>query len=273
MRVTVLGSGSDGNATLVECGATRILVDAGFSGRSIERRLEAVDVAPESLQAIVVTHEHRDHTRGAGVLARRFGTPLLLTRNTREACTKLFRGDESIGYYEPTRAFTIGDLEIQPFLTAHDAVDPVAITLRDPSRGHKLGIATDLGRPTASVKHALADCHLLILEANHDEAMLRQGPYPWSVKQRIASSHGHLSNRAAAEFARDLTHPGLGGVVLAHLSERCNDAGLASDVVGRALEDADYRGTLRVARQDIPIEPVEIARIRRAVAPPQLSLL
>ncbi|HUH11465.1 MAG TPA: MBL fold metallo-hydrolase, partial [Longimicrobiales bacterium] len=192
MRVTILGSGSEGNATLVEAGGLRILVDAGFSGRSLARRLAAAEVAPESLTAIVVTHEHGDHTRGMGVLARRFGIPLYLTAVTAHACRKLLSGDEDVRTYRPTEAFRIGALEIQPFLTAHDAADPVAVSVTDVEGGDKLGIATDLGRPTAAVRHALSGCHLLVLEANHDEVMLRSGPYPWSVKARIGSSHGHL---------------------------------------------------------------------------------
>src|SRR5690606_2098979 len=184
VKVTVLGSGSAGNATLVEAGGTRLLVDAGFSGRDRERRMLAVDVDPESLDGIVITHEHGDHTRGMGVLARRHGIPLYLTPVTRRACQSLLTGDERIVPYRSGEPFRVGALEVRPFLTVHDAVDPVAVAVRDVATGLKLGIATDMGRPTASVRHALSDCHLLVLEANHDEVMLRDGPYPWSVKQR-----------------------------------------------------------------------------------------
>ncbi|HEX6940182.1 MAG TPA: MBL fold metallo-hydrolase, partial [Longimicrobiales bacterium] len=242
MKITVLGSGSGGNSTLVEADGTRILVDAGFTGRDLERRLEAVGVDPASLAGIVITHDHGDHTRGMGILARRFGLPLYLTPITRLACSKLLNGKERIVEYASATPFRIGPFEVRPFLTVHDAADPVAVTLRHVESGLKLGIATDLGRPTAAVRHALAGCDVLVLEANHDEAMLWNGPYPWSVKQRIASSHGHLSNRAAAELARELHHPGLGAVVLAHLSDHCNDAVLARDVVGHALERMGFTG-------------------------------
>lgn len=272
VRITVLGSGSSGNATLVEVAGARVLIDAGFSGRDLERRLRAVDVDADGIAAIIVTHDHGDHTRGAGVLARRFGIPLYITDVTRRACAKLFTGAETVRSYEALRPFRIGALQVEPFLTAHDAVDPVAVTLRDVDAGHKLGIATDLGRPTAAVRHALAACHFLVLEANHDDAMLRSGPYPWSVKQRIASSHGHLSNRAAAELARELHHPELAGVVLAHLSEHCNDGLLARDTVGSTLERAGYRGPIAVAAQDEPLEPLEVAVLRRQAAPEQLTL-
>jgi phosphoribosyl 1,2-cyclic phosphodiesterase len=150
----------------------------------------------------------------------------------------------------------------------------VAITLRHVETGSSMGIATDLGRPTAAVRASLAGCHMLVLEANHDDALLWAGPYPWSVKQRIASSHGHLSNRASAQLARELHHPGLVAIALAHLSEHCNDAGLALDVVARALDRLSYRGRLQVAEQDRPLDPVDVNALRRrARHVEQLSLL
>ncbi len=273
MRVTVLGSGSTGNATLVEADGVRILVDAGFSGRDLERRLRSIEVEPETLTAIVVTHEHGDHTRGMGVLARRFALPLYLTEKTRVACRRLLRGDERVHAYSGMRAFEIGPFRVQPFLTVHDAIDPIAITVSHTPSGLKMGVATDLGRPTAAVRHSLSECDLLVLEANHDEAMLWAGPYPWSVKQRIASSHGHLSNRASAELARELLHQRLAGVVLAHLSEHCNHGSLAEEVVGLALEAAGFRGYLTVAPQERPLEPVDVADLRRRSGPEQLALL
>lgn len=273
MRVTVLGSGSTGNSTLVEADGTRILVDAGFSGRDLERRLRVAGVEPESLAGIVITHEHGDHTRGMGVLARRFGLTLYITRPTQRACARLLRGTESLHAYTGTRAFRIGPLEVQPFLTVHDAIDPIAVTVLHRRTGLKLGVATDLGRPTAAVRASLAACDLLVLEANHDEVMLWNGPYPWSVKQRIASSHGHLSNRASAELARELHHGDLAAVVLAHLSDKCNDGDLARDTVGSALEAAHYSGPLHVARQDEPLEPMDLVELRRRRQPHQLPLL
>ena len=273
MRVTVLGSGSKGNAILVEAGEARVLVDAGFSGKDLARRMRAVDVDPDSVTAIVITHDHGDHTRGMGVFARRHGTPLHLTPRTRAACKKLLRGGENVVEYDSARPFRIGEIEIRPFLTVHDAVDPVAVTLTDTRTGAKLGVATDLGRPTTAVRAALARSHVLVLEANHDDAALWNGPYPWSVKQRIASSHGHLSNRASAELATELLHEGLAGVVLAHLSDSCNEPEAAHDVVGRALDDVGYRGTLEVAPQDDPLPPIDVESLRRRTAPAQLSLL
>lgn len=270
MRVTVLGSGSGGNATLVEAGSFRVLVDAGFSGRDLERRLRSVGADPETLAAIVITHEHSDHTRGMGVLARRFRIPLHLTDRTRVACAKLLGGGEEVRTYRPATPFRVGPFEVRPFLTVHDAADPVAVTVAHPESGCRLGVATDLGRPTAAVRAELAACHMLVLEANHDEPMLWSGPYPWSVKQRIASSHGHLSNEAAAELAVELHHAELAHVVLAHLSTHCNHGNLAREVVGGALERAGYRGALEVAGQQEAMTPVDLVDARRRLAPAQL---
>jgi phosphoribosyl 1,2-cyclic phosphodiesterase len=273
VRVTVLGSGSIGNATLVEADGTALLVDAGFSGRDLEQRMRDVGAEPERLAGIIITHDHGDHTRGMGVLARRFDIPLFLTRRTAEACQALLTGEEHVHEYASSGRFRVGALEVDAFLTVHDAADPVAVTVRHPDTGSKVGIATDLGRPTAAVRAALARCHVLVLEANHDDAMLWRGPYPWSVKQRIASSHGHLSNRAAAGLARELHHSGLMAVVLAHLSQHCNDAGLARHEVGRVLDRQGWRGQLVVAGQDRPIHPIDVHALRRHRGAEQLDLL
>lgn len=274
MIVTVLGSGSEGNATLVESDGVSILVDAGFSGRDLEQRIESVGVSVSSLAGIVISHDHGDHTRGMGILARRFGVPLYLTQKTHLACKALLSGKEKIEYYASMQRFMIGPFEVQPFLTVHDAADPVAIAIEHKPSGSRLGIATDLGRPTASVRASLRNCHVLVLEANHDEAMLWNGPYPWSVKQRIASSHGHLSNRAAADLVKELHHPGLGAVILAHLSVHCNSAGMALQMPEKVLDRLAFKGTLQVAPQDKPMEPIDVAALRRKyVRAEQLSLL
>jgi phosphoribosyl 1,2-cyclic phosphodiesterase len=273
VRLAVLGSGSAGNATLVEANGTRILIDAGFSGRDLARRLEAVSVEPDGLQGIVVTHDHGDHTRGMGVFARRHGTPLFLTAPTRSACSGLLRGREAIVEYRPGHPFRVGAIEVEPFLTVHDAADPVGVALVDHESGTRLGMATDLGRPTAQIRHALSACDVLILEANHDDLMLQGAPYPWSVKARIRSSHGHLSNAAAARFAVELLHPRLMAVILAHLSAEANHPELARDVVGRALRDAGWRGLLEVATQDRPTMMIDVEELRRRAGPVQLSLL
>lgn len=272
MQVTVLGSGSRGNAILVETDGVRLLVDAGFSGRDLERRLAAAGVDPASITALLITHDHTDHTQGMGVAARRWGIPLYLTDRTRNACRSLLKGTEEIRPYTSADAVEIGGLTVTPFLTTHDAVDPVAVTVTETATGDKLGIATDLGRATAPVRHALQRCHLLVLESNHDELMLRESPYPWSVKARIGGSHGHLSNRASAELARELYHDELCAVVLAHLSENANHPALAHEVVGDALERLRYTGSLTVAPQERPLETIDVTRLRSLRLPAQTSL-
>ncbi len=273
MKVTVLGSGSRGNSVLVESGGVRLMVDAGFSGRDMERRLAAVEVPPESLSALLITHDHSDHTRGMGVFARRWGIPLYMTEPTRAACAKLLDGTEEVRRYGSTEPVEIEGLVVAPFLTVHDAVDPVAVTVTERSTGQKLGIATDLGRATTSVRAALQGCDLLILESNHDPILLRESHYPWSVKSRISGPHGHLSNRAAAELATELHHRGLGAVVLAHLSEAANDPEIARDTVGLALSRLRFRGPVQVASQETPLEPIDVDAMQEARKPPQLSLL
>ncbi len=252
MRVASLGSGSRGNALYVEEADTRVLVDAGFSGAQLARRLEALDVEPSTIDAVVVTHDHRDHTAGAGVAARRWGWPLFMSPATRTACASLLRGGEEVRTFEAGSCFQVGALRVTSFLTCHDAADPLAVTVTGAESGLKLGVATDLGRPTTAVRAALAGCHFLVLEANHDEVLLREGPYPWAIKERIGGSRGHLSNRMAAELATELLHPALCGILLAHLSRECNDPDRARGAVAGALRARGWKGALHVADQDRP---------------------
>lgn len=274
MRVATLGSGSRGNSVFVECGETRFLVDAGFSGSEIARRLELLDVPPESIQAIVVTHEHRDHTAGIGIAARRWNWPLYLTSATETACAPLLKGSETLLRYQGDVPFDLGDARIHPSSTCHDAADPVALTITDSVRGLKVGVATDLGRATTPVREALAGCHFVVLESNHDEIMLRESPYPWSVKQRIGGSRGHLSNRLAADLAVDLLHPALGGVLLAHLSHECNAPDTARRTARQRLAQRGFRGVVDVARQDGPSPLYDVAALVDLVrnGGPQLQL-
>jgi phosphoribosyl 1,2-cyclic phosphodiesterase len=274
VKVIVLGSGSEGNATLIYANGVSLLIDAGFSGRDLERRLEECGVPTSSLAGVVITHDHGDHTRGMGIIARRFSVPLYLTDRTRYACRDLLHGQEEVCSYRSSQPFRIGPFDVEPFLTVHDAADPVAIAVTHRESGSRMGIATDLGRPTAAVRARLAGCHVLILEANHDEAMLWNSAYPWSVKQRIASSHGHLSNRASAELVRELNHAGLCAIVLAHISQQANDHGLARAVVEQTLMRIRYKGVLEVAKQQEPLPALDVAELRKKHAAwEQLSLL
>ena len=274
MKVIVLGSGSEGNATLVHAEGVSLLIDAGFSGRDLERRLEECTIPTDTLAGIVITHDHGDHTRGMGIVARRFNVPIYLTERTRFACRDLLTGKEDVRPYRSSVTFRIGPFEVEPFLTVHDAADPVAIAVTHVASGSRMGIATDLGRPTAAVRARLAGSHVLVLEANHDEAMLWNSAYPWSVKQRIAGSHGHLSNRASADLVRELNHAGLCAIVLAHISQQANDHALARAVVEQTLSRIRYQGLLEVAKQDTPLPTLDIIELRKKHAAwEQLSLL
>jgi len=272
MKIAVLGSGSRGNATLLASGETAILIDAGLSARQIEGRLETVGFSAAGVTAIVVTHDHRDHTQGMGVFARRHGTPLYVTEATRHATLSLLRGTERVHTYRPGYRFAVGEFFVEPFVTSHDAVDPVAVAVTG-ACGTRVGIATDLGRPTAGIRHALAGCDFLVLEANHDEGLLRSGPYPSSVQARIAGSHGHLSNRAAASFALELLHPRLSGIFLAHLSSDCNRPDLARKVVMGTLRKAGWNGFMGVAGQNAPTPLIDIRELRVYREAGQLSFL
>ena len=272
VRFSVLGSGSGGNSTLVAAGSTRVLVDAGFSGRELVKRLAVVGVAPEELAAVLVTHEHGDHVRGAGVLARAHGTRLLMTAGTRRACAKLLRGTEDVGTYRPGRPFVVGDVRVEPFVTTHDAADPAAFALVDQTSGLRLGVATDLGRPTVQVKYALRGCDGLIVESNYDEVRLWSAGYPAAVKARIASSHGHMSNQTAAGFVGEVFGPRLSAVVLAHLSEESNTPALARSTMNSALQSKGYQGLVEVATADEPTGWFDLAELRSRVESVQLSL-
>ena len=272
MRFSVLGSGSGGNAILVCGGETRMLVDAGLSGRETARRLAACEVDPQEISAIVITHEHGDHTRGAGVLARRYGVPLLMTKPTRRACSKLLRGTETVVPYRAGYPVTHGDLLIEPVVTVHDAANPVALAVTDQTAGLRLGIATDMGRVRVQVKHALRGCDGLIVESNHDRVMLSAARYPAAVRARIASSHGHLSNQAAARLVGELMSSRLTAVVLAHLSEESNTPDLARSIMAAELDKKAFSGLLAVAGPAEPTPMIDLAKLRDRLAAPQLQL-
>ncbi|MBT8479211.1 MAG: MBL fold metallo-hydrolase, partial [Gemmatimonadetes bacterium] len=198
---------------------------------------------------------------GVGIAARRWHWPLYLTPATERACLSLLRGVETVRHYEGEVPFELGEVRIHPSSTCHDAADPVALTILDPDSGLKLGVATDLGRATTPVRNALAGCNFVVLESNHDEIMLRESPYPWSVKQRIGGSRGHLSNRLAADLAADLLHPALGGFLLAHLSDECNAPSAAMQQARKRLARKGYRGMVDVAPQDRPSPLYDVAAL------------
>ncbi|MCJ8501160.1 MBL fold metallo-hydrolase [Desulfatitalea alkaliphila] len=257
LSVCVLASGSKGNAIHVSDGRTAILVDAGLSGIEIQRRMAAADLSIADLSAIVVSHEHSDHVRGVGVLARRYGLPVHLSPGTEEAARGAIGHIPEISHFRIGRRFAIGDLRIHPFATSHDARDPGGFTIA--VNGCKIGIATDLGIATGMVRQHLAGCALLVIEANHDPRMLLEGPYPWPLKQRIKGRDGHLSNQDAGRLLTELAHDALRHVILAHLSEINNTPDKARATVERTLETVACRFRLHVARQDCCSEVLTVA--------------
>lgn len=247
ISICPLASGSKGNSLFVSWSNNSILIDAGLSGIEIERRLESKKLSPESLTAIIVTHEHSDHIRGVGILSRRYNIPVYINKNTYKAASNLGKL-AGLELFECGSSFKIDSLKIAPFTISHDAVDPVGFTLEYKSK--KIGIATDLGIATNLVKEHLKNCSFLYLEANHDPDMLINGPYPWHLKQRIKGRQGHLSNMDSKELLEELNNKDLKHVTLAHLSEENNTPEKAYNAAQAALNSSDI--TIEVAMPHKP---------------------
>ncbi len=321
--MTVLASGSKGNATVIAAGSTRILVDAGMSCRELMKRMAQVGEDPEALDAILITHEHLDHVAGLSVLARRLKIPVFFTESTHRAWVRMLtprttmtyakwletvqrdkatRADHTVAeiakeselcepmsqnrdmghpespssvesvdkvkadpaflpaveYFRAGHGFSIGEIDVNPFTIPHDAADPCGFVFHARSESIRMAIATDLGYVPPNVKMALRGVDVLLLESNHDLEMLKDGPYPWSVKQRVLSRVGHLSNAACAEFLLRDYDGGAHTIVLGHLSEQNNLPELArlaaEQAIGGRMSLLGNRLVLAV--QDIPLEPI-----------------
>lgn len=259
MTVSVLASGSRGNATFVKTGCVRLLIDAGISMKELARRLEAIGEDPDGIDAVLITHEHTDHSGGLKVLVKELPVQAFLTWGTIGA----LRAEE----YElngsklvPIPAnvpFVIGDVEVFPFSVPHDAAEPVAFSIT--CGGAKLTQLTDIGYMADHVAKRLGGSDMLILESNHDLEMLRVGPYPWTLKQRLMGRYGHLSNTAAARFIREQFDGRAQHVVLAHLSSKNNHPELARQETARALRDRGCGHTqLTVTSQDEATSPIRL---------------
>jgi phosphoribosyl 1,2-cyclic phosphodiesterase len=253
MRLWVLGSGSEGNAVLVECGESRVLVDAGFGTRELARRLRTIGVAPGSIEACVVTHEHTDHIKGAASGARRWGWSLFASAETVDASPELQTAQCTV--VAPGEGVALSRMLLTTHDIPHDAAGPIGVRLACTASGANAVVCTDVGHVSESVRALCAGADLLVLESNHDEGMLRAGPYPPFLQSRIASRVGHLSNRASAQLARDIVHRDLAHVILAHLSEKCNDHGIAHRTTADQLRRTRFRGTLNVAMQHGVVGP------------------
>jgi len=291
--MTVLASGSKGNSTLVSSSRTRILLDAGLSCRELLKRMQMANEDPAAIDALLITHEHQDHVQGVAVLARKLGVPVYFTQATHRAWMRWMMPQKrltyaawlalrqlpscpeeapaekppaekaedpcrlpGVEYFSAGSGFSIGDIAITPFTIPHDATDPVGFVFE--ADGVRMAIATDLGYMPPNVKMAIRNCDVLMLESNHDLEMLRDGPYPWSVKQRVMSRVGHLSNEAVSDFLQKNYDGNASYVVLAHLSESNNLPQLARVTAERALRDrmSLLANKLILAQQDAPLEPI-----------------
>lgn len=242
MRFCALASGSSGNCIYVSSGETSLLVDAGISGKKIEAGLCDIGVAPESIKGVLVTHDHTDHTQGAAIFANKYGIPIYATEGTLMYIRQHARTSPKMFIVVPDKGFALGDINIMPFRTSHDALDPIAYTLC--AEGKKLGMATDLGIYDDYTIEHLTGCDALYIEANHDVNMLMLGSYPYPLKVRIRSEMGHLSNDECAELIRKVRHDGLKAVVLAHISKENNFAELAYETVRLDMEQDDRFGQM-----------------------------
>ena len=235
MQFASLGSGSKGNATLVRAGDTLVMIDCGFSVRETVRRMARLCVEPQQLNAILVTHEHADHSSGVAALSRRFQVPVYLTHGT--FGTGRCDGSHEQRLFNCEDHFTIGNLSIKAVAVPHDAAEPCQYRL---SWGtHTLGILTDLGSITPHVIDNFRACHSLLLEFNHDLSMLLDGPYPAHLKQRVGGDWGHLNNQQAAELLRQIDSSALRHLVVAHISEKNNSRALAQDALLSVLDSLD----------------------------------
>ena len=260
LEYCILASGSAGNCLWVRGGGVQILVDCGLSARRIADRLAAVGKDLRDVQAVICTHGHGDHVAGAAVLARRYGIEVHATAGT----IRHIRGEppqERLRPVDVRARFRIGGLEIRLAPTPHDAVGSCSVVVADGDTS--LGVCTDLGRPTETIRKHLEGVDGLVLEMNHDRRMLLEGPYPEVLKRRIHGDLGHLSNDQSAELLAQLVHPGLQHLALAHLSEQNNLPEIAWDTAGRVLADAALSPNLVVAAQHVPGEPVRLVTRRK----------
>jgi phosphoribosyl 1,2-cyclic phosphodiesterase len=258
VHLTILGSGSGGNCAYLETAQTRLLIDAGFSGRQIRQRLAGIGRTPETLDGILITHEHSDHISGLVGLAAKLQVPIYCNRLTKEAIEAQLQIQINARLFATGGSFEIGDVSIDTFPIPHDAYDPVGFLVR--TEAGNIGFLTDLGHATKLVVERVRAANVLLLEANHDLKMLQDDPRrPWSLKQRILSRHGHLSNDGAAEVVEQILSCQLRHIYLGHLSRDCNRPELARRVVATRLERLG--GThvcLESTSQDVPSPTVTL---------------
>ncbi len=249
---TILGSGSSGNATVIHCPDGNLLLDAGFSAKELESRMILREIRPESIRAILITHEHSDHIKGCRVFADRYGIPVYETPDTARAVSAAKKNAEKVVLICPGQKFELCGVTVEPFSVSHDVADAVAYTFRTDCA--KLGYATDLGCTNLLVMTKLRDCDALVLEANYEPEYLKGSARPLQTKRRIMSRHGHLSNQDAISAVKELLSVRTKRLVFAHLSRECNCPDLVADMAQEALAQLCRQDIqLAVAKQEEPL--------------------
>ena len=258
IKLCVLGSGSRGNCTFIGTETTRILIDAGLSARKTAARLEDIGETIEAIDAICVTHEHGDHIAGIRVLHKKYGIAVYANGGTMDGVRVSMKGADLRSFQFTTgSAFGIGDMRLEPFPLSHDAYEPVGFVIR--TGGRSIGLATDIGIVTHLLREKLRTCEVVVIESNHDEAMVHEAPRPWSLKQRILSNQGHLSNRASAGLIAEIAGEGLKHLFLAHLSADCNSPSHARREFETVFKTAGHSHvTVRLTAPDAVSEVLEL---------------
>jgi phosphoribosyl 1,2-cyclic phosphodiesterase len=256
LRFASLASGSRGNALLIESGSTLLMVDCGLPYRDVEQRLAAVGRCGDDVTAVLVTHEHADHLRGVATFARRHGTRVLTSHGTGRALATASGWSDELERepFSTHRPLRVGAFTVEPFPVPHDAHEPCQFAFA--AAGRRLGLLTDTGHVTAHIRERLGRCDALALECNHDAESLARGSYPPSVKARVASAYGHLSNAQAAGFVAHVLHGGLQWIMAMHISERNNSPAHVRSALGPALAAGPTR--LALAEQDAPSGWIEV---------------
>lgn len=253
MRFCTLASGSKANATLVDVGSTRLLIDCGLGPRILARRLAEIGVAPSSISAVVVTHEHTDHVKGLVQAVAKWHWPVIATRGTLQGVRDLPTDRQLPLTYGTAR--TVGECVVELVAVPHDASQPAAVVVTASGTGARIGVATDLGHVPDGLSAAFERLDFLVFESNHDEEMLRNGPYPPFLQDRIACDTGHLSNRQTGALLQRVAHKGLRQVLLAHLSQHNNEPAVALRAAQGALRQTAFKGVVACAAQDVVTHP------------------